>query len=117
MLYERSSCSSEATYGGGLIYRDCGGPSPLISGVHRVHMHAYYTHSVSDTSMVWAAPYRGQVRLVNENTTSATSSGRVEVFQAHLWGTVCNQGFNQAAADTVCRQLGYTNAVAVTDAR
>lgn len=79
------------------------------------------THSLDvtvycNTSMVWAAPYRGQVRLVNENTTSATSSGRVEVFQAHLWGTVCNQGFNQAAADTVCRQLGYTNAVAVTDA-
>ena len=56
------------------------------------------------------------MRLVKDDATSAVSSGRVEVYQANTWGTVCNEDFNQAAADSVCRQLGYTNAVSIATA-
>lgn len=76
----------------------------------------FFSHDVADSTSLSATPYRGQVRLVNENATSAISSGRVEVFQANTWGTVCNKNFNQPAADTVCRQLGYTNAVSIATA-
>ena len=57
--------------------------------------------------------YSGQVRLVNEmeNSSMSMSSGRVEIHKNGVWGTVCNKNFNQAAADSVCRQLGYTNAL------
>jgi len=41
------------------------------------------------------------------------SSGRVEVHKNGMWGTVCSRNFNQAAADSVCRQMGYTNAMDV----
>jgi len=34
--------------------------------------------------------------------------GRVEVFYNRQWGTVCDDGFNQAAARVVCNSLGLT---------
>ena len=73
---------------------------------------------IPGSSSLASTPYRGQVRLVNANLTLSMSSGRVEVFQGQEWGTVCNHAnqFTQAAADTVCRQLGYTEALAITDA-
>ena len=40
-------------------------------------------------------------------------SGRLEVFYNNIWGTVCQQGFNILAANTVCRQLGF-NSGAIT---
>ena len=65
--------------------------------------------------MRWEKPYRGQVRLV-ANSSMTFSYGRVEVFQSGQWGTVCGRNFNQHVADSVCRQLGYTGAVEISDA-
>ena len=39
------------------------------------------------------------------------SSGILEVYVNQTWGNVCNRGFNSTAADTTCRQMGYTNAL------
>lgn len=52
-------------------------------------------------------PYNSEVRLVGGNFSSF---GTLEVHLKDQWGNVCHQGFQQTAADTVCRQLGYTNA-------
>ena len=80
-------------------------------------LHLLPNPSLSDSVSLWSQPYEGQVRLVHMNSSISRSSGRVEVFQGQEWGTVCNQQFNQAAADTVCRQLGYTNAMEIYNAQ
>lgn len=33
--------------------------------------------------------------------------GRVEIFHNGTWGTVCNDAFNDVAAQVVCNSLGY----------
>jgi len=44
-----------------------------------------------------------QLRLVGE----LGSKGRLEVYHNGTWGTVCDNGFNDAAARVVCYSLGY----------
>ena len=41
--------------------------------------------------------------------TSYPCMGEVMVYLRGLWGAVCADNFTDAAADSVCRQLGYTN--------
>ena len=52
----------------------------------------------------------GGVRLVNG---SSKYEGRVEIYYAGIWGTVCNDGFDIFAATVVCRQSGFLRAVKV----
>ena len=47
------------------------------------------------------------VRLVG---TEFVNEGRVEVYCNGQWGTICNNGFGSSDADTICNQLGYSNA-------
>lgn len=68
---------------------------------------------------VWS---NGDVRLVTSDASGTTepASGRLEVYMHTLlegsgdsigaWGSVCGVGFTMAAANVVCRQLGYATA-------
>ena len=42
---------------------------------------------------------------------TTVNSGVVEINCNGQWGYICADGFNQVAANSVCRQLGYESAL------
>lgn len=62
---------------------------------------------MSVSTRIWSSPYSSQIRLTGGDSVN---QGLVEVFCREQWGTVCDDHFDQADADTVCRQLGYDRA-------
>jgi hypothetical protein len=56
---------------------------------------------------LYAADHGGQQRSPNISLSSL-SSGVLGIFLGK-GGPVCGEGFDKSAADTACRQLGYTN--------
>ena len=46
----------------------------------------------------------GSIRLIS---SSSPLEGRVEIYYAGEWGTICETGWNNEDARVVCRQLGY----------
>ena len=68
-----------------------------------------YTFQMSINFYIEQKPCNhSQIRL-NNGTELNNARGRVEVCLDGLWGTVCDRGWTRHDANTVCRQLGYTN--------
>ena len=62
----------------------------------------------TDSSRLSDVPFELRVRLVGGRYPS---QGRVEVYCNGQWGTICSTSrFGATEAETVCRQLGYTDA-------
>ena len=58
----------------------------------------------SGFSMEWILVI--SVRLIGGNSER---EGRVEVLYDDEWGSVCDDWFDENAADVLCRQLGYSS--------
>lgn len=65
------------------------------------------------TTPLWTHPYDTQVRL-GDTSGTGLSSGTLEFYLGEKWGNVCGDGFSFKAADSTCRQMGYTSARSFT---
>ena len=67
----------------------------------------------------WSAPAAAQATCSTENEVrlvrGTSSSGSVEVCDGERWGSVCDDGWNNAGAGVLCRQLGYPEGGTATD--
>ena len=62
-------------------------------------------------TMIFSSSYHlGSIRLVDGLTPN---EGRLEIYHADRWGTLCCVGWNMINAGVACRELGYEAAVLV----
>ncbi|XP_030841141.1 lysyl oxidase-like 2 isoform X1 [Strongylocentrotus purpuratus] len=66
---------------------------------------------VMDADKPYSPPW-SDVRL---KAGAAFGEGRLEVFHAGRWGTVCGEDFDKVAASVVCRKLGFGTAETVLE--
>ena len=75
-----------------------------------------YDNHYAATESLYSYPYDTMVRLMDDDEmapSTSLSSGFVEIYLNKAWGPMCNLGIDDA--DSVCRQLSYTNAIVVEE--
>ncbi|XP_061756631.1 deleted in malignant brain tumors 1 protein-like isoform X1 [Nerophis ophidion] len=75
----------------------------------RSKKHVFYL-PVGVLSLLLLAECNREIRLVGEGLSRC--SGRLEVFHAGTWGTVCDDHWSHTNADVVCQELGCGSALA-----
>ncbi|NXK51704.1 SRCRL protein, partial [Chauna torquata] len=104
--------------GMGQIWLDdvnCTGTEAALSECQARPWGQHNCHHVEDASVECSgnssASELGQLQLLNGPNHCA---GRVEVLHNHMWGTICDDGWDLTDATVVCRQLGCGTALLAT---
>ena len=95
---------------------ECSGKLCCTPYTYSLYPYCYYHGSIESfgwcinyylgNNRTYDNPYNTQVRLTNGDYPSM---GYVLIYLNEQWGPVCNE-IDNGAADSVCKQMGYTNA-------
>ena len=74
------------------------------------YMQAFFeSDSIHNISYSFKYTDGRKIRLVNGSGQVNSMRGTVEIFHNNSWGTVCDDHFQQPAANVICHMLGWEN--------
>ena len=76
------------------------------STVYRDRIRVTCTRTCTCTYILITGQELQDIRLV-QGASGGVRDGRIEVQYQGLWGTICQDGFDNQDAGVVCRMLGY----------